>query len=116
MTVAGMSGLKNMQFADVQYRMNKLNTFAKSVETKKKNEIQLRESCKEMESLFVSQLLKEMRATIPKSGFIDGGNAEDIYTSMLDEQYAKEIAQNGSLGLAETLYRQLGEKLSETDK
>ena len=113
-----LSGLKNAQFADVQYRMSRINAFAKNnnVKTEKKNEIQLRQSCKEMESLFVSQLLKEMRTTIPKSGLIDGGSAEDIYTSMLDEQYSKEIAQNGSLGLAESLYRQLSEKIPDNKK
>ena len=108
-----ISVLNNIELADVQYRMNRMNAIPKNdvSNTGKKNEAELMQSCKEMESLFVSQLMKEMRATIPKSGFLDGGNAENIYTSMLDDQYAKEIAQNGSLGLADSLYRQLSEKL-----
>ena len=45
---------------------------------------QLHAACAEMESLFLSHLLKEMRATVEKSGFMDGGQAEEIFTSLLD--------------------------------
>ena len=40
-----------------------------------KDDPQLRAACKEMESLFITHLLKEMRATVDKSGFISGGQA-----------------------------------------
>ena len=48
----------------------------------------LREACAELEALFISYLFKEMRATVPKSEFISGGKAEELYTSMLDNQVA----------------------------
>ena len=48
----------------------------------------LRDACLQMESLFIHHLLKEMRATIDKSGFISGGRAEEIYTSMMDAETA----------------------------
>jgi flagellar protein FlgJ len=63
--------------------------------------------CREMESLFINYLLKEMRATIDKSGLIDGGQAEEIYTSMLDAELAKEIAGRGGIGLYKLLWDQL---------
>ena len=52
---------------------------------------ELRDACQQMESLFIHHLLKEMRATIDKSGFISGGRAEEIYTSMLDAETANNI-------------------------
>ena len=58
-------------------------------------------ACAEFESLFLNQLFKEMRATIPKAGLIDGGNAEAIYTSLLDTELARGLAQRGGIGLAE---------------
>jgi len=69
---------------------------------------QVKKACCELESLFVSYLLKEMRATIPKSGFISGGKAEEIYTSMLDDQLAKELSFKGGIGLSSMLLEQLG--------
>ena len=71
---------------------------------------QLKEACLELESLFVYYLLKEMRATIPKSGFISGGKAEEIYTSMLDLQLARELSFRGGIGLSPLLIDQLYRK------
>jgi Rod binding domain-containing protein len=51
--------------------------------TADKDDPKLRAACAEMESLFISHLIKEMRATVEKSGFIDGGQAEEIFTSLL---------------------------------
>jgi len=68
----------------------------------------LRKACQDMESLFVHQLLKEMRATIPKSDLFGKSHARDIYTGMLDGRLAQEIAQNRGLGLSALLMQQLG--------
>jgi flagellar protein FlgJ len=68
---------------------------------------QSKEACSELESLFIYYLFKEMRATIPKSGLISGGIAEDVYTSMLDQQLAKELAFKGGIGISPLLFDQL---------
>lgn len=68
----------------------------------------LRKACIEMESLFIDYLLKEMRATVDKSGFISGGKTEELYTAMLDTELAKKISYEGGIGLAAILMRQLG--------
>jgi flagellar protein FlgJ len=60
-------------------------------------------ACRDFESLFLAHMLKEMRATIPKTGFLNGGHAEDIFTSMLDGEVSKELAHKGGIGLAEKL-------------
>ena len=67
----------------------------------------LHKACAEFESLFISQLLKEMRETIPKSGFMSGGKGEEIYTQMLDSQIARKMALNGGLGLSSLIRFQL---------
>lgn len=72
------------------------------------NTTQLKEACSELESFFIYHLFREMRATIPKSGFISGGRAEEMYTSMLDSQLAKELSSKGGIGLSSLLYKQLG--------
>jgi flagellar protein FlgJ len=60
-----------------------------------------------MEALFIHHLLSEMRKTVSKSGFIDGGRAEEIYTSLMDAELAKAMASSGGLGLSAILQEQL---------
>ena len=71
------------------------------------------DTCRQMESLFIHHLLKEMRATIHKSGFISGGRAEEIYTSMMDAEMAAKLAHRGGIGLSGMLLHQLGTSASD---
>ena len=73
-----------------------------------KDDPRLRAACAEMESLFISHLIKEMRATVEKSGFIDGGQAEEIFTSLLDVEISKKMSAAGGIGLSAILLEQLG--------
>jgi Rod binding domain-containing protein len=68
----------------------------------------LKAACEDLEALFIHQLLSEMRKTIAKSGLIDGGRSEEIYTSLMDAELAKEMAHSGGLGLSVILQEQLG--------
>ena len=82
--------------------IDKVRTGVKSGNTEgvKKDQHRLKQACQELESLFISHLLKEMRATVTKSGFLRDGRAEELYTSMLDGQLAKELSAKGGIGLA----------------
>ena len=64
---------------------------------------QIKQLAEEFESLFLGIVLKSMRDTVPKDGLINGGNAEDIYRSMLDTEYSKQMAQQRSTGLADNI-------------
>ena len=70
----------------------------------------VKKACADMEALFISYLLKEMRATVPKTGYLDGGKGEEIYTSMLDSQLAKEMAAERGIGLSPLFYESLAVK------
>ena len=72
----------------------------------------LRAACIEMESLFVGYLIKEMRATIEKSGFISGGRAEEIFTGMLDDEQSRKISAAGGIGLSSLLLKQLSDNVT----
>lgn len=61
----------------------------------------LREVAQNFESLFIQTLLKSMRSTIRKSGLIDGGRGEEIFTGLLDQRLAEVTSQRGDgIGLA----------------
>jgi len=67
----------------------------------------LYEQCREFESIFVNMMLKEMRGTVEKSGLIDGGQAEDIFSDMLYDEYAKGMTKAAGFGLADSVYLEL---------
>jgi flagellar protein FlgJ len=67
----------------------------------------LKAACDDMEALFIHHMLSEMRKTVPKSGLIDGGRSEEIYTSLMDAELAKKMADSGGLGLATMLLEQM---------
>ena len=91
------------------YRNQQLGNRFKSVKPSANGQAdpQLQAACRDMESLFLSYLLKEMRATIDKSGFISGGKAEEIFTSMLDVELSKKMSPAGGIGLSSILLKQL---------
>ena len=63
--------------------------------------------CQEFESIFVNMMLKAMRGTVEKSGLIDGGQAEDIFSDMLYDEYAKGMTKSAGFGLADSVYIEL---------
>jgi len=67
----------------------------------------LREAAQQFESLFVSQLMKSMRATVPKSQLFGSGSGESMFREMLDQEFAGRVAESGGIGIGEMLYRQL---------
>ncbi|MDJ0808637.1 MAG: rod-binding protein [Desulfobacterales bacterium] len=67
----------------------------------------LNKACAEFEALLVQKLFQTMRASIPKSGLIDGGSAEEIYTAMLDQKVAQDMALQGGLGLSARMKAQI---------
>ncbi len=70
----------------------------------------LREAARQFESVFVAQLFKSMRATVPKEGLTDAGFGGEVFTDMLDQEYAKSASSTGGLGLAEIIAGELGAK------
>lgn len=71
------------------------------------DEQRLRAVTKQLEGVFVQQLFKAMRETVPKDGFTDGGAGEDIFTGMMDEKIATHVPEHWDRGIGESLYRQL---------
>ncbi|MFQ5450796.1 MAG: rod-binding protein [Nitrospinaceae bacterium] len=86
------------------YKLGQIKNEGQSLETKSDQELQ--QLANQFEAIFVNLLLKSMRNTIPKSGFMDSFSL-DMYQSMFDEEVSKEISQEKGMGLSEILYQQL---------
>lgn len=68
----------------------------------------IREVARQFESIFLHQVFKSMRATVPKEGMFGAGFGGEVFTDMLDQQYADLATKNSTSGLAETIALHLG--------
>lgn len=68
----------------------------------------IREAARQFESVFMHQVFKTMRATVPQGGLLDTGFGGQVFTDMLDQEYAELASKNGQLGLAGIIAEQLG--------
>ena len=62
----------------------------------------------DFEALFIHQMLKSMRNTVPKDE--EMSSSRRIFTEMLDEQIANTASRTGSFGLAQMVYKELAGK------
>ncbi len=68
---------------------------------------ELKEACRDFETLFVKQMLDSMRKTVQKAE-PEGNNAgRDYFEDMLYDNYAKSISETANLGIAKMMYQQL---------
>jgi peptidoglycan hydrolase FlgJ len=67
----------------------------------------LRRAASDLEGVFVAELFKAMRETVPRDGIVDGGPGEEMFTGMLDQHLAPLAGEGWQRGIGEALYRQL---------
>lgn len=60
-------------------------------------------AAQDFEAVYISQMITPMFAGIETDGMFGGGNAENIYRSMMIDEYGKMIAQSGGIGLADSV-------------
>ena len=64
-------------------------------------------AAKEYEGVFIAQLLGSMFEGIKTDGMFGGGQGEEMFRSMMIDQYAKGIADQGGFGLAAHMQAEL---------
>jgi flagellar protein FlgJ len=76
-------------------------------EEKSRQEKKLRKACADFESIFLYQMFKTMRNTIPQSGLTNKMTGKDTYQMMMDQKISEELAKKGGMGLQGVLFNQL---------
>jgi len=112
------------QLLESQYlddNINKLKKGSQLLTSSGKEKYSFKEvekAARQFEQMFVFYMLKTMRSTIDKSGLIDGGRSEEIYTNMLDNEFASKISERNSLGLSHLIIDDLSRRglLKEYEK
>lgn len=95
--------------------------FSKLSEKAPQDVEEIKKLSKDFEAIFMEIVLKSMRESVDKSKFIDGGNGEQIFQSMLDSEYSKNMAAQDMTGLSKSIESHLtslmgGGKQSELQK
>lgn len=60
-----------------------------------------------MEAIFVSQMIEEMRKSIPENELMPTSHAEKIYRSMLDQEYSNIISRSNQFGIADQVLAEI---------
>jgi flagellar protein FlgJ len=70
----------------------------------------LRKSCREFEAIYINELYKSMRKTVPESGLFKKDMANTLYQEMLDMEMAKQTAAGDGMGIGKAMYEQIKEQ------
>lgn len=108
----GPIDINNAMYSLQNKKLDELKNTAGGLD--KATDDKLKKAASEFEAVFVKQLMDIMDSTVEKSDFLSGGNAEETFKSMLNEQMATNISSNpaSSFGLAEQVYRQMKDNIS----
>lgn len=85
-----------------------------SMGSKESKEAALKKAAQEFEALFIYQMLKAMRQTVPDDGLFKGVTGKDTYLDITDQQFASTMAKEGGMGLADLIYKSMLPRLEET--
>ena len=72
-----------------------------------KNMAQAEKSAEDFEAFFLTKMMESMFEGVSTDGMFGGGNAEKIYRSMLLDQYGKEMAKVGGVGVKDWVMRSI---------
>ncbi len=70
-------------------------------------DMKLRRAAQQMEGVFVQQMYKSMRQTVPSDGMFGGGSGEDMFTGLLDQHVASDTPAQWQHGLSDAIFRQM---------
>ena len=75
-------------------------------------------AAKQLEGLFATMLVREMRRALPEDGggFFGEGSHSEVYEGWLDEHVGNVLARDGALGLAGMIKTNLGLKSAQASE
>ena len=66
-----------------------------------------RAAAEEFEAFFIGQFFEHMFSGIRTDGMFGGGQGENVYRSMMMQEYGKAVAKSGGIGIADTVYKSI---------
>jgi flagellar protein FlgJ len=68
---------------------------------------QAKKVSQDFEGLFINMMMKSMRETVGKDKLTGGGHGEDVYRSILDQEYVTASVKRGGFGLAKHIEKDI---------
>jgi Rod binding domain-containing protein len=72
-------------------------------------------TAQDFEAFFLSQMFEHMFSGIEPDAMFGGGEGEEVFRSMLFQEYGKAVAKQGGIGLADMVQKEML-KLQETQQ
>jgi len=91
--------------AEKARRLQRQGTGAAGLTEKQRQ--QAKKVSQDFEGLFINMMMKSMRETVGKDKLTGGGHGEDVYRSMLDQEYVTESVKRGGFGLAKHIEKEI---------
>ncbi|HCX15232.1 MAG TPA: chemotactic signal-response protein chel, partial [Rhodospirillaceae bacterium] len=80
--------------------MQKVGAIDRGYNSSDANAEKTQEAAQEFVAFFVGQMMEQMMAGIESDPVFGGGQGEEVWRSMLNQEYGKAIAKSGRLGIA----------------
>jgi Rod binding domain-containing protein len=75
--------------------------------SKKAGSADIAKVARDFEAMFLSQMFQCMFEGVKADTTFGGGNAENMYRSMMIDEYGKQVAKRGGIGIADQVSRTL---------
>ena len=72
-----------------------------------KSEAKIKETAQDFEAFFVTHAFEDMFADLSSDPMFGGGEGEDIFKSFLLQEYGKQVAKAGGIGVSDMVQKQL---------
>ena len=92
---------------DIQTAMTIAKSGAAQTPHQTNDPVAAKKTAQEFEGVFLSQFLSQMFDGISADGPCGGGQGEMMFRSLMLDEYGKQIACQGGIGLADTVTREL---------
>jgi Rod binding domain-containing protein len=70
-------------------------------------EMKARQAAEDFEAFFLARYFDAMQMGLESDGPMGGGHSEEIFRSVLNDEYAKVISGRGGIGIADAVYREI---------
>ncbi len=85
----------------------KLRAYGEPANVKDLNLAKMREVAQDFESVFLAEMIRPLFESVKLDSPFGGGQAEDIFSSMQVDEYAKALSKRGGVGIADQVLDQL---------
>ena len=76
----------------------------------------VKETAQKFEAFFVGSMMQSMTADMEPDEIFGGGHGEEMWRSMLNQEYGKEVAKSGRLGIADNVTKAMLKMQEERTK